>query len=138
TASHAVPGRPGDSSRGQRASQGLSRRYRCPMQAAEIRDSGALLGSALSEVAEIARDVHKAVAKRLFTLLGETAAPVRLTHDAISAVAYGSALVGVKAIPAAVGAGASVFRDPSAESIDTDPRAHFTLSALSGFWGDRL
>ena len=108
------------------------------MQAAEIRDSGALLGTTLGEVAEIARDVHQAVAKRLFTFLGDTAAPVRLTHDAISAVAYASARVGVKAIPAAVGAAAAVFRDPAAESIDADPRAHFALSALSGFWGDRL
>jgi len=108
------------------------------MQADEIRDSGALLGTALGEVAELARDVHKAVAGRLFGLLGDVAAPVRLTHDAISAVAYGSARLGVKVIPAAVGAASATLSDPSAESIDANPRAHFALSALSGFWGDRL
>ena len=108
------------------------------MQADQIRDSGALLGSTLGEVAEIARDVHRAVARRVFGLIGDTAAPVRLTHDAISAVAYGGTRLGMKAIPAAVGAAAATFRDPAARSIDTDPRAHFALSALNGFWGDRL
>src|SRR3954463_1189086 len=108
------------------------------MQAEEIRDSGALLGTALGEVAELARDVHKAVAGRLFGLLGDVAAPVRLTHNAISAVAYGSARLGVKVIPAAVGAASATLSDPSAESIDANPRAHFALSALNGFWGDRL
>lgn len=108
------------------------------MQPDEIRDSGALLGSALGEVAELVRDVHKAVAGRLFGLIGDVAAPVRVTHDAISAVAHGSTRLGVKGIPAAVGAAASVLRDPTAESIDSNPRAHFALSALSGFWGDRL
>lgn len=108
------------------------------MQPAEIRDSGALLGTALGEVAEMVRDVHKAVAGRLFGLLGESAAPVKIAHDSISAVVYGSTRLGVKAIPAAVGAAASVFRDPSSESIDTNPRGHFTLSAINGFWGDRL
>ena len=108
------------------------------MQADELRDGGALLGSALGEVAVIARDVHKAVARRIFGLLGETAAPVRLTHDAISAVAHGGTRLGVTAIPAAVGAAAATFRDPASESIDTDPRAHFALSAINGFWGDRL
>lgn len=108
------------------------------MQPAELRDSGALLGTALGEVAEMVRDVHKAVAGRLFGLIGEAGAPVRATHDAISAVAYGSTRLGVKGIPAAVGAAASVLRDPSSESIDANPHAHFTLSAISGFWGDRL
>ncbi|MCW2497146.1 hypothetical protein [Jatrophihabitans sp.] len=108
------------------------------MQPAEIRDSGALLGTALGEVAEIARDVHKAVSSRLFGLIGGAAAPVQQAHDAISAVAYGGARIGVRAIPAAVGAAASVLRDPTVESIDDNPRAHFALSALNGFWGDRL
>ena len=93
------------------------------MQPDEIRDSGALLGSALGEVAELVRDVHKAVAGRLFGLIGDVAAPVRVTHDAISAVAHGSTRLGVKGIPAAVGAAASVLRDPTAESIDSNPRA---------------
>ena len=108
------------------------------MQAAEIRDSGAVLGTALDETAELARDVHRAVAGRLFGLLGKVGAPVRIMHDSIAGVAYTSARLGVKYLPSAAGAIAATRSLPSAESASENPRGHFVLNALSGWAGDRF
>jgi pimeloyl-ACP methyl ester carboxylesterase len=108
------------------------------MQPAEVRDGGALLGTALGEFAELARDVHKAIAARVFGLLGPVGAPVRMLHDAISATAYAGARLGARTVPAAAGAIAAETGTPSTEAYGDTPRGHFTLSALNGFWGDRL
>ena len=88
------------------------------MQRAEMRDSGALLGTALDELTVLTRDVHKALAGRLFGLLGPKVAPVRLLHDAISATAYGGARIGAKVLPRVAGVVAAETTKPSTESID--------------------
>lgn len=108
------------------------------MRADEARDAGGLLGTALGEVAEVARDVHRAVAKRLFDLAGAPATPVKVMHDGISALAYGSTWLGVRFIPAALGLAAEAAMNPAAPSLYDDPRGRFALGALNGFWGDRL
>lgn len=108
------------------------------MQPAEIRDGTALLGTTLAEVADLARDVHKAVARRAFGLLGPVARPVRLIHDAISATAYASTRLGLRAIPALAGTVVAERTAPRTATLSDDPRGHFALSALNGFWGDRL
>lgn len=108
------------------------------MRADEARDAGGLLGNALGEVAEVARDVHRAVAKRLFDLAGAPATPVKVMHDGISALAYGSTWLGVRFIPAALGLAAEAAMNPAAPSLYDDPRGRFALGALNGFWGDRL
>jgi pimeloyl-ACP methyl ester carboxylesterase len=108
------------------------------VQKAELRDSGAVLATALDETAELARDVHRAVAGRLFGLLGRVGAPVRAVHDSIAAVAYGSTRIGVKYLPNLAGQVAAAVREPSAESANDSPRGHFVLSALSGWAGDRF
>jgi pimeloyl-ACP methyl ester carboxylesterase len=108
------------------------------MRPAEMRDGGALIGTVLSELAEMTRDVHTALAGRLFGLLGPVAAPVKVLHDAISTTAYAGARVGVKVLPAAAGAVAAQTSAPTLESISDTPRGHFTMSAINGFWGDRL
>jgi pimeloyl-ACP methyl ester carboxylesterase len=108
------------------------------VQRAEMRDSGAVLGTALGEVAELSRDVHKAVARRIFGALGPIALPARLLHNAIAATAYASTRAGVKVLPAIAGAVAAETSRPSIEAYHETPRGHFTISALNGFWGDRL
>ena len=108
------------------------------MQREEVRDAGALLGTALGELADAARDVQRGVSARVFGLLGAPAAPVRVMHDAIAGVAYGSARLGVRALPAAIGAASAELAAPSADSLHTSPRSHFALNVLNGFWGDRL
>ncbi|PZS14081.1 MAG: hypothetical protein DLM57_15280 [Pseudonocardiales bacterium] len=108
------------------------------MRGDEVRDTGALLGTALGELADIAADVHSSLAGRVFGLLGVPASPVRAMHDAIAAVAYGSARLGVRLAPAAVGTVAGALSNPAAESALDAARGRFALGAINGFWGDRL
>ena len=107
------------------------------MQRQELRDAGRLLGTALGELAELSRDVHRGVAGRVFGLLGTPAAPVRLMHDAIAGVAYGSTRLGTRVLPAAVGASAAAARRADTGPFADAARAHVALAALDGFWGDR-
>lgn len=108
------------------------------MRGDEVRDAAALVGTALAEVAELAQGVHRAVAGRVFRLLGDVAAPARVLHDGISTVAHTSARVGLRVVPPVVGFGAAQLTDPAAESAHDRPGGRFTLGALNGFWGDRL
>ncbi|HEY2167411.1 MAG TPA: hypothetical protein VGH01_09625 [Jatrophihabitantaceae bacterium] len=108
------------------------------MRADEARDSGGLLGTALDEVAEVVHDVHRAVAMRIFTIFGSPAVPAKFLHDGISTIAYTSTRLGVRWIPAALGIAAEANIPSSAPSLHEDPRGHFALGALNGFWGDRL
>ncbi len=108
------------------------------MRADEMRDSGALLGTTLDEFTEIARDVHKALAGRIFRLFGPAARPAQVLHDAIAVTAYAGSRLAVRTVPAVVGAVAAETGKASVDAYADTPRGHFTLSALSGFWGDRL
>ena len=108
------------------------------MRADEMRDAGSLAGTALSELAELAQGVHTAVAARLFGLGGDAIAPVRLMHDGIAKLAYGSTRLGVKYLPPAAGLLAAALQDPSAESTHDVQRGRFVLGAISGFLGDRM
>jgi len=108
------------------------------MRGDEVRDTGALLGTALAELTEVARDVHRSVAERIFGLLGAPGARVRVAHDTIARVAFGSTRLGVRVLPAAVGAVAGALGNPAAGSALDATRGRFALGALNGFWGDRL
>lgn len=108
------------------------------MRSDEMRDAGALAGTALGELAEMARDVHKALAGRLFGLAGKRAAPIQLMHDGIAAVTYTSVRAGAKVLPVAAGMVAGALQDPAAESVHDVPRGRFVLGAINGFWGDRI
>lgn len=108
------------------------------MQPAELRDSAALLGVALGEVTGTAREVHKAVSGRVFGMLGRAARPVRVVHDGIAALAYGSTRFGVHVVSAVAGAGVAQFGSRTSDSLHTVPHGHFVLNVLSGLGGDRL
>lgn len=108
------------------------------MRGDEARDAGGLLGTTLDEVAALTRDVHRAVAGRVFGMLGPSAAPARLLHDAIATVAYGSTRLGVRWIPTAAGYAAQASSDPAAASIHDSPGGHVVLGALNGILGDQI
>ena len=108
------------------------------MRADEKRDAGSLAGTALGDLAELAQGVHTAVADRLFGLAGDVGKPIRLLHDGIAAIAYGSTKLGVKYLPPAAGLVAGSFGDPAAESAHDGRRGRFILGAINGFWGDRI
>ena len=108
------------------------------MRADEARDAGSFAGTALGEIAELAQGVHTAVAERLFTAAGKPARPIRLLHDGIAALAYGSTRFGVRYLPPAAGLVAAAVQDPAAASAHDATRGRFVLGAISGFFGDRL
>jgi hypothetical protein len=108
------------------------------MRSDEMRDAGSLAGTALDELAELAHGVHTALAGRLFGLAGKRAEPIRLLHDGIAAIAYGSTRLGMKYVPPAVGLAAGAFQDPRAESAHDVPAGRLVLGAINGFWGDRV
>jgi pimeloyl-ACP methyl ester carboxylesterase len=108
------------------------------MHADEARDVGALLGTALDELAELAQDVQHAVATRVFGLLGARAKPVRVVHDAVSAVAYGCTRLGLRTVPVTLGLAAAALNTSAGASVHDEKPGQFALRALNGFWGDRL
>ena len=104
----------------------------------ELRDAGSLAGTTLDFVAEVAQDVHRAVAGRLFALAGARAEPIRLMHDGIAALAHGSTRLGVRYLPPVAGAIAAALRDPAAESVHERPRGRLVLGAINGIIGDQV
>jgi hypothetical protein len=108
------------------------------MRPDELRDAGALAGTALDHVAEVVQDVHRAVAGRLFDLAGAPGRPVRLAHDGIAAIAHGSTRLGVRYLPPVAGALASALRDPGAGSVHDRARGRAVLGAITGILGDRI
>jgi len=104
----------------------------------EVRDAGSFTGATLGDIATVARDVHRAVADRLFRLAGKPGEPIRLMHDGIAAIAHGSTQVGVRYLPPVAGAVAAALRDPAAESAHDLPRGRLVLGAINGVLGDRI
>lgn len=106
------------------------------MRADEMRDTGVLAGTELSQLADVVHEVHKAAAGRLFGLPGKHAMPIRRLHDGIAAIAYGSTMLGVKYLPPVAGMVAAAFQDPKAASSHDTPRGRFVLGAVNGLRGD--
>ncbi len=110
------------------------------MRPAELLDAGRLTGRTLADVGAIARGVHRATADRVFDALGPAAAPVRVAHDGISALAHGGTNLGLLAVPTlagAVGAGVQAVRGGGSAAYDS-PGGRFALSAVAGVFGDTV
>lgn len=104
----------------------------------ELRSGGALLGDVLGEGVRSVREVHDAVAGRVFAALSPAATPVRQLHDAIAATAYGAGRLAHTAIPRLGGALATPFVAPDAASVTDSPAGRFAVGAVNGLWGDRV
>jgi pimeloyl-ACP methyl ester carboxylesterase len=103
-----------------------------------MRAAGELAGEALGGVAGIVRDVHRGVARRVFGALGEPAAPVRMAHDAIAALAHGSVRLGLRAVPGGGGRALALTSPPDALPLAESPPGALALGAVNGMWGDRI
>lgn len=108
------------------------------MREGELRSLAEIAAASIAKPAAVSRDVHVAVSKRVFAVLGPLGMPVRQIHDRISKASY-------RGISAALGgplaAGGRVLA-PAAASASA-PLADSTvgslaLGALNGFAGDRL
>ncbi len=104
----------------------------------EITALGDLAGVALAGIAGQARDMHEAIADRVFTAIGPGAAPVRETHDLIARGAY-TAVRGSVALIARGGAlAAGKTRPADAPSLAESRAGRITVGALNGALGDML
>jgi pimeloyl-ACP methyl ester carboxylesterase len=106
------------------------------MDSGEMRAFGQLGGKAIAAPAVAVRDVHQAVAGRVFGTLGAVAAPVRIAHDAVTRVAYGAVDRGLRAPMIAAGAAVARGAIPGGRSMAESPVGSFALGALNGMWGD--
>jgi pimeloyl-ACP methyl ester carboxylesterase len=104
----------------------------------EIRAAGKLAGDAVAGPAALARDVHGAVAERVFGLLGVLGAPARFGHDRISKLAYRSAHSAIGLLPRGSGAALAQLPAPKAAPLRDSPAGGLGLGVLNGAIGDRL
>ena len=109
------------------------------MRAAEVRDSGRLVGATLEEFAVATRDVHQAIASRVFGLLaplGPRIRPVQVGHDAVARAAYGSVRAGLRYAPLALGYGAALRAD--GRSVHHTRRGRIGVAKVNGILGSRV
>lgn len=104
----------------------------------EIREGGALLGDALGDGVTVVRDVHRAVAGRVFGALREVAAPVRLAHDAVAATTYATVRLAHSVIPRAGAAAAAPLARAEAKPLVARTGGRWALGVLNGIWGDHV
>jgi hypothetical protein len=104
----------------------------------EIRSLSEIAAGSLAQPVSTARDVHSAVAGRVFRMLGPLGAPVRVIHDGISTASYRGVDAVLRAPLRAGGrALAESAREGSAALADT-PLGGLAVGAINGIAGDRL
>ena len=108
------------------------------MRDSELKAAADLAGEALGGFGAIARDVQRVVSDRVFGLLGQGAAPVRVAHDGISAVVHASVRVGLRGVPSGSGRAVALTAAAHAPRLADTPRGAFALGAMNGMWGDRI
>jgi PGAP1-like protein len=106
----------------------------------EIRAAGRVLGDVLAGGVGMVRDVHRAVAERVFGAVGQVASPVRLLHDGIAEGVYavvGAAHAVLPRAASVLAAGAVGPGDPVLSAARPAALA-LTLAVANGVWGDTL
>jgi pimeloyl-ACP methyl ester carboxylesterase len=110
----------------------------CAMRKAEIRSLGEIAAGSLAQSGVTAREVHSAVAGRVFGMLGPLGTPARVVHDEVSRASYG-AVAG--ALRAPLRAGGNLIAERAREgsaALAESPAGSGVLGALNGIAGDRL
>ena len=111
------------------------------MRADEVRALAELTGEGAVGVTTIARDVHQAISRRVFTALGTLrvpVAPVRAAHDENSRGSYAATGLITAVALRAGGVGGALTRAPGARPLGSSARGRVILGAIGGAWGDRL
>jgi hypothetical protein len=105
----------------------------------EVGSAARLAGDLLGWVATTVEDVHTAVSDRAFRLVGPPALPVRVVHDSLTTLVYGSVRGGVRGATRALGAIADRHPATADEPVITArPAADRTLAAITGIFGDTV
>src|SRR5919197_2440760 len=86
-----------------------------------------------------AREMHEAIAERVFRAVGSGGAPVRVVHDLIAGGVYrGLSQAGAAAGALAGTAAEAAARDQEVRVLDRSPAGRIARAALNALVGDRL
>src|SRR3954462_4793593 len=107
------------------------------MQKSEIRSLSEIAAGSVAQPGATAREVHMAVAGRVFKLLGPLGAPARIVHDGLSTGSYRAVSAALQAPVRAGGRAISERARGSTALADSVPGG-LALGALNGVAGDRL
>jgi pimeloyl-ACP methyl ester carboxylesterase len=103
----------------------------------EIRSLSEIAAGSLTQPGVTARDVHAAVAGRVFGMLGPFGAPVRVVHDGISSASYRAVAATLRA-PVRAGGRLAARRHEGSTALADSTAGALALGALNGIAGDRL
>ncbi len=108
------------------------------MRGDEAHALGSLVADGIGGTTERAHELHRAIAGRVFGVLGPQSDPIRGAHDAVSGAVYtGVRIAGGAGSRLAAFALAST-RPADAPALLDHPRAGGAVGALNGVLGDRL
>jgi pimeloyl-ACP methyl ester carboxylesterase len=108
------------------------------MRKGEVRSLSEIAADSLAQPGVTAREVHSAVASRVFGMLGPLGAPVRVVHDGISNSAYHAIAAGLRTPLRAGGRVLARGADEGSAAIADSTPGALALGALNGIAGDRL
>jgi pimeloyl-ACP methyl ester carboxylesterase len=105
----------------------------------EVRSLSEIVAGSVARPGVTARDVHTAVAARVFGLLGPLGAPARVIHDGISRASYAGVSAALRApVEAAGRLLADATPETPARGLAESPAGAVALGALNGVAGDRI
>jgi pimeloyl-ACP methyl ester carboxylesterase len=108
------------------------------MRKSEIRSLSEIAAGSLAQPGVTAREVHTAVAGRIFGMLGPLGAPARVIHDPVSTASYRAIAA---ALRAPLRAGGRMLAESALEgstALADSTSGALALGALNGIAGDRL
>jgi pimeloyl-ACP methyl ester carboxylesterase len=108
------------------------------MRKSEIRSLSEIAAGSLAQPGATAREVHTAVASRIFKLLGPLGAPARVVHDGVSTASYRAVDSTLRAPVRAGGRAISKRARPGSAGLADSVPGGLALGALNGIAGDRL
>lgn len=105
----------------------------------EVRGAAAVLSEAVDVLSRPVQGTHRAISDTVFGVLGAPAAPVRVAHDAISALSYSSVRGAGKLVAGVVGAGSDALHpDRVSHAVTRTAAGSVVVGAVNGLLGDRL
>lgn len=108
------------------------------MRNAEVRSLSEIAAGSLASPGVTASEVHSAVARRVFGMLGPLGAPVRIVHDGVAGASYRIVSTALRAPLRAGGRMLAARTGEESAALADSPAGSLALGALNGIAGDRL
>src|SRR4051812_40130687 len=108
------------------------------MRRDEIRATGTIAANIVGSFGLLARDVHLAVADRVFGALGPVGTPIRVLHDGATKGVHAAVRGGLRALPRGASEALALRAAGDAPALGTTVRGGLALAAINGYAGDAL